>query len=272
MAPLSEDGLARRRVSKKLQKRRREDHHPTMELPDRLKDHGDDIDEDVLPPSQGPQMFMNMNQSIFGLIAAAGSNVDFNDRFEGQSSDEEDDADIGGKHKKIREKDQIAQTTVLKKAPSEKEKSEKGRRRLSGQLLRSLPQLPRLATATRSKFRQSKSSGLRPSESSAGGEDEGEGEGEGENSSSPIVDSYLPPLEVTKTDREGRLAPVMSRMLEARAEMSSRPSFDLERLSGDHRRGDGEESQPSRLARQLKRIFEFDVAEEVIEGIFLPPV
>ncbi|XXH01041.1 hypothetical protein Hte_007392 [Hypoxylon texense] len=268
MAPLSEDGLARRRVSKKLQKRRREDHHPTMELPDRLKDHGDDVDEDVLPPSQGPQMFMNMNQSIFGLIAAAGSNVDFNDRFEGQSSDEEDDTDLGGKHKKIREQEQIAQTTVLKKTSSEKEKSEKHRRRLSGQLLRSLPQLPRLATATRSRFRQSKSSGLRPSESSV----DGEGEGEGENLSSPTADSHLAPLEVTKTDREGRLAPVMSRMLEARAEMSSRPSFDLERLSGDHRRGDGEESQPSRLARQLKRIFEFDEPEEVIEGIVLPPI
>ncbi|KAI6088336.1 glycosyltransferase family 1 protein [Hypoxylon rubiginosum] len=263
MAPVStvsEDGVARRRVSKKLQKKRREDHHPTMELPDRLKDHGDDIDEDVLPPSQGPQMFMNMNQSIFGLIAAAGSNVDFNDRFEGQSSDE-DDGDLGSKPRRPKEMETIAQTTVLNKTTSDREKGEKHRRRLSGQLLRSLPQLPRITSAARSKFKQSKSSGLRPSDSSV----DADGEGEGENLSLPTDNSRMPPLEVTKTDREGRLAPVMSRMLEARAEMSSRPSFDLERLSGDHRRGDGDEAQPSRLARQLKRIFEFDEPEEVID-------
>ncbi|KAI1371601.1 glycosyltransferase family 1 protein [Hypoxylon crocopeplum] len=251
MAPLPEEGAAHRRVSKKLQKRRREDHHPTMELPDRLKDHGDDIDEDVLPPNQGAQMFMNMNQSIFGLIAAAGSTVDFNDRFEGQSSDEDEAAEPGERQKKGKGREQTAQTTILKKSPSERERGEKHRRRISGQLLKSLPQLPRLTT--RSKFRQSKTSGLQPSDSSA--------EGDGDNVTSPTTDS--PTLEVTKADREGRLAPVMSRMLEAKAEMSSRPSFDLERLSGDHRRGDGE--GPSLLARQLKRIFEFNEPEEVIE-------
>ncbi|KAI0157143.1 glycosyltransferase family 1 protein [Hypoxylon sp. FL1284] len=236
-----------------------------MELPDRLKDHGDDVDEDVFPSSQGPQMFMNMNQSIFGLIAAAGSNVDFNDRFEGQSSDEEDEANISSRQRKFKEQDQIAQTTVLSKTSLEREKSDKHRRRLSGHLLRSLPQLPRLATATRSRFRQTKSSGLRPSETDADGEVKVQDEGASEKLSSPSADSHLPPLHVTEDDREGRLAPVMSRMLEARAEMSSRPSFDLERLSGDHRRGDGEEAEPSRLARQLKRIFEFDEPEEVIE-------
>ncbi|KAI1385160.1 glycosyltransferase family 1 protein [Hypoxylon trugodes] len=253
MAPPSEDSPARRHVSKKLQKKRKEDHHPTMELPDRLKDHGDDADEDVLPPNQGAQMFMNLNQSIFGLIAAAGSTVDFNDRFEGQSSDEDEEMDRGGRPKRGKEKEQIAQTTILRKSPSDKEKGEKQRRRLSGQLLRSLPQLPRLAT--RSKFRQTKSSGLQ-SKSGVEGEDDG--------LSSPTTDSRSPTLDTATSDREERLAPVMTRMLEARAEMSSRPSFDIERLSGDHRRGDGDDG-PSLLARQLKRIFEFDEPEEVVE-------
>ncbi|KAI2627598.1 glycosyltransferase family 1 protein [Hypoxylon sp. NC1633] len=258
MAPTHEDAAAtHRRVSKKLQKKRREDHHPTMELPDRLKDHGDDVDEDVLPPNQGAQMFMNMNQSIFGLIAAAGSTVDFNDRFEGQSSDEDEDAGPGDRHRKGKGREQIAQTTVLKKSPSERERGERHRRKISGQLLKSLPQLPRLATATRSKFRQAKSSGPPRLDTTA--------EGEGDNISSPTLDLGSPSLDVTTDDREGRLAPVMSRMLQAKAEMSSRPSFDLERLSGDHRRADGEEAGPSLLARQLKRIFEFDEPEEVIE-------
>ncbi|KAI1411609.1 glycosyltransferase family 1 protein [Hypoxylon sp. FL1857] len=258
MAP-SEESTARRRVSKRLLKKRKEEHQPTMELPDRLKDHGDDMDEDVLPPVQGPQMFMNMNQSIFGLIAAAGSTVDFNDRFEGQSSDEDEEADQGERIRKGKEREQVAQTMILKKKSAEREKGEKQRRRLSGQLLRSLPQLPRLAT--RSKFKQTKSSGLQRSDSSA----EGEGEGEGDGDGSPTVDPSSPTIDVTKADREGRVAPVMSRMLEARVEMSSRPSFDLERLSGDHRRADGDETGPSLLARKLEQIFEFDEPEEVIE-------
>ncbi|KAI2779422.1 glycosyltransferase family 1 protein [Daldinia loculata] len=255
MAPLSEESTTHHRVGKKLHKKQKDDHQPTMELPERLKDRGDDVDEDVLLPNQGAHMFMNMNQSIFGLIAAAGSNVDFNDRFEGQSSDEDEDIDRTERQRKGKGREQIAQTTVLKKPPSGREKGDKQRRRLSGQLLRSLPQLPRLAT--RSKFKQSKTSGLQPSDSSA--------EGEGDGLGSPTIDSRSPTLDVAKTDREERLAPVMSRMLEAREEMSSRPSFDIERLSGDHRRDDGEEVGPSLLARQLKRIFEFEEPEEVIE-------
>ncbi|OTB02405.1 glycosyltransferase family 1 protein [Hypoxylon sp. CI-4A] len=224
-----------------------------MELPESLQDHGDDGDEDVLPPTQGPQMFMNMNQSIFGLLAAAGSTVDFNDRDEG-SSDEDEDANRIEDQRKGKEREQLAQTTVLKKSHTDKEKGEKQRRRLSGQLLRSLPQLPRLAT--RSKFKQSKSSGLKPLNSEPLNSS---AETEENNPSSPPSDAYLTP------DRGGRVAPVMSRMLEARAEMASRPSFDLERLSGDHRRGEGEDAGPSLLAQQLKKIFEFDDPEEVIE-------
>ncbi|KAI1478481.1 glycosyltransferase family 1 protein [Daldinia eschscholtzii] len=256
MAPLSEESTTHQRVVKKIHKKRRDDHQPTMELPERLKDHGDDVDEDVLLPNQGAQMFMNMNQSIFGLIAAAGSNVDFNDRFEGQSSDEDEEVERTERQRQGKEQEQLAQTTVLKKGYSGREKSDKQRRRLSGQLLRSLPQLPRLAT--RSKFKQPKTSGLHPSDSSA--------EGEGDGSGPPTLNSRRPTFDTpTKTERDGRLAPVMSRMLEAREEMSSRPSFDIERLSGDHRRGDGDEAGPSLLARQLKRIFEFDEPEEVIE-------
>jgi sterol 3beta-glucosyltransferase len=57
----------------------------------------------------------------------------------------------------------------------------------------------------------------------------------------------------------------MSRMLEAKAEMASRPSFDIERFSGEHSRpGVGGDS--SLLAQRLMEIFEFDEPEKVIEG------
>ncbi|RYP18250.1 hypothetical protein DL765_004049 [Monosporascus sp. GIB2] len=263
--PSSEEPSTRRRVSKKLQKRRKEaTHQLTMEMPERLKDHGEDAEEDAIAPPQGPQMFMNMNQSIFGLIAAASSTVDFNDRFEGQSSDEEDDAgddDAIQRRMKGKEREHVAQTTVLGKAASGKEQAGRHRRRISGQLLRSLPQLPRLATRSLSK-RSSKLKGSRGSDESIGHE------GDAEAPESPqMTEPRFPRIEVTKADREGRRAPVMSRILEARAEMSSRPSFDLERVSGDRRRegGDADEAGPSALSRKLKEIFEFEEFEEVVE-------
>ncbi|KAI5859968.1 glycosyltransferase family 1 protein [Durotheca rogersii] len=252
MAPSSEDGAAQRHVSKKLHKRHKEDRHPTMELPDRLKDHGDDADEDVFPPHQGAQMFMNMNQSIFGLIAAAGSTADFNDRFDNQSSDDDEDAEQGDRPKKSRIPERVSQTTILERSRSRKQKSEKQQRRLSEHLLRPFSRL-----SPRSRLKHDGSASTRPSDSSPDADVESVG--------SPIADVPSPTLDATQVDREERIAPVMSRMLNAKAEMSSRPSFDLERLSGDNRRGESEDPGPSRLARQLKRIFEFDEPEEVIQ-------
>ncbi|KAI8627611.1 glycosyltransferase family 1 protein [Xylariaceae sp. FL1651] len=261
MASHPEEDATRRRVSRKIAKKRREGHRPTMAFPDHFKDLQDDADEDVLPPSQGPHMFMNMNQSIFGLIAAAGSSVDFNDRFEGQSSDEDDgaaadDDDAEGKVEGRRH-EQVAKTTILKKSSSGKEKgnqSEKSGRRISGQLLRSLPQLPRLATRSLSKHSKLKNS--QPPDSSV--------DTESKMMVSPIAESQTPTIEPSQAEGEERLAPVMSRMLEARAEMSSRPSFDLESLSRDQQ-NEKDKSGPSALACKLKEIFEFDHPEEVIE-------
>ena len=224
-----------------------------MDLPERLKDNGEDAEADVIQPAQGPQMFMNMNQSIFGLIAAASSTVDFNDRFEGQSSDEEDAADdIKGK-----EREDVARTTVLASGSAAgKDKTGRHRtRRLSGQLLRSLPHLPRLST------RSKRSSKLKESDSGA----DADADADVEASSSHSNELQSP----NNAEREGRRAPIMSRILEARAEMSSRSSFDLERVSGDYRRGDGDsdETGPSALSRKLKQIFEFEDFEEVVEGM-----
>lgn len=234
-----------------------------MELPERFRDDGDDDDaeEDVRPVNQGANMFMNMNQSIFGLIAAAGSNVDFSDRFEGQSSDEEDhigetDGGPGGKSRRLPGMRSGAHTIVLPKRKDSND-PEKGdgkednhhRRSRSGNLLRSLPQLPKLAS--RSLRKSSKLRSTQPSESS------------GLSNVQDPEDDFPAATSPTEERSDARLAPVMSRMLEARAEMSSRPSFDLERLSGDFRRGD---DGPSALACKLKDIFEFEKAEEVTQG------
>jgi sterol 3beta-glucosyltransferase len=87
---------------------------------------------------------------------------------------------------------------------------------------------------------------------------------------SSTTDAAAPAIELTRA--EGRLAPVMSRMLEARAQMAARPSFDLDRLSGEQARdAESGETGPSELAKRLKDIFEFEEPEEVIEGTLPVP-
>jgi sterol 3beta-glucosyltransferase len=243
-----------------------------MDLPERLKDKGD-AEEDVLQPQAlGGGAFLNMNQSIFGLIAAAGSKVDFTDRFGGQSSDEEggdDDDDTGamamtelrpggGLAYARGEQGKVSQTTVLSKPSDVGSGANKPhRRKLSdNKLIRSVPGLSRLTTKVRSKKTNTKSSTNKIQE-----EDE-----EADNESSPqgsAADS--PSIEVGHA--EGRLAPVMSRMLDARAQMAARPSFDSNILPGDQKRtqSDNDGSGPSELAKRLKDIFLFDEAEDVIE-------
>ncbi|KAF4466024.1 sterol 3beta-glucosyltransferase [Fusarium albosuccineum] len=244
-APLhasASDTDVKKRVGRKLHKKRREDLSATV-FPEPLRESDDSVEEEDVP-TQGPPMFMNMNQSIFGLIAAAGSRVDFNDRFDGISSDEEE-----GQESKDHDGQpaDVSQTSVLK-APG-KDKRHRRRKLSEHKLLRSLPALPKL----RSKSKRHSSRLSAPAEVADESSD-----------ASHSSLSQPPALSITRHDSHGRQAPVMSRMLEAKAEMSSRPSFDLDRLSSDvSRSSDGQELPP--LAKKLMEIFEFTEPEQVIE-------
>ncbi|KAL2141570.1 hypothetical protein VTI28DRAFT_2220 [Corynascus sepedonium] len=264
----SRDERAVRRVSRRLQKKRRDgEHTPTMELPDSLKDRGDQADgeEEVLrPQGYGGGMFMNMNQSIFGLIAAAGSQADFAARFEGHSSDDEEDAESAmaktvagpkGLQAAFAPSDTLAQTTVLPRHGGLRQKSDhRHRRKLSeSRLLRSVPGLSRLSD----RLKSSKPPKARSDEHVPL---------QGDATDTDVPPSGLAPsIEITRT--ESRTAPVMSRMLEARAEMAARPSFDLDRMSDDQSRVPDESGAPgpTELAKKLAQIFEFDRPEEVIQ-------
>ncbi|KAL8345659.1 hypothetical protein RB601_005620 [Gaeumannomyces tritici] len=246
----SEDDAKRR--ARKLQKKRvHTPHSPTMEIPERLRESDPEDDDDA-----NPRPAFNMNQSIFGLIAAAGSAVDFNDRFEGASSDEEDDdSPADDDEPDPRSRHGMAQTTVIsgKKPPKDSPNLEvdKKRRKTSGsKLLRSLPMLTmpkRLSSLSRKNKNKAKEPQIAE-------------EDEVDSPISPAVGAFHA---ASPADR--RLPPVMTRMLEARAELSSsRPSLDLEGTSGTNSPVSGE-SRPSPLARKLKQIFEFDVIEDVIE-------
>ncbi|KAK7409119.1 Sterol 3-beta-glucosyltransferase [Neonectria punicea] len=235
--PSVDDDDIKKRVSRKLHKKRREERTSTV-FPEPLRD-SDDSAEDDDAPSQGPPQFMNMNQSIFGLIAAAGSRVDFNDRFDGISSDEEE----GHETAQGTRTDDLSKTSVLKVSP--KDKSSRRKRLSDHKLLRSLPSLPKLLPKKRHSSRLSA-----PKE-------------EVEESSEASASGASTPPTLTITRHDSRQAPMMSRMLEARAEMSSRPSFDIERASSDVSRSEIADLPP--LAKKLMEIFEFDAPEQVIE-------
>ena len=85
--PSSKKGGIVRRLSKRPHNLNR---LPSSHIPSRLR-LGDDAQDDVTAPARGKNApAPNMNQSIFSMIAAAGSRTDFNARFD-ESSDSEDD-------------------------------------------------------------------------------------------------------------------------------------------------------------------------------------
>lgn len=227
-----------------------------MDYPEQLrrKDGDEEQEEDVLPValSQANRPF-SMNQSIFGLIAAAGSKVDFQDRFEEHSSD--DEAAENQSDDEQDTTDPMAQTTILHQAEAT---SRKGHRRKfsDGKLMKSVPILSRLSSK---KSRSNKKEGKKPVSQIQGESEPG----------SPAAAADAPPL--SPENRETLAAPVMSRMVEARAEASARPSFDQERDSIDKAR-DGLDSAPSKLSQRLQRIFEFNEPENIVSGLSLLPL
>ncbi|KAL3426134.1 udp-glucose:sterol glycosyltransferase [Phlyctema vagabunda] len=234
MAP--EEDL-KKRVARKLTKKRREGHQVTMEIPERFRD-GDDADDDVTAPV-GANAFMN--QSVFGMIAAAGSQVDFNARFDQQSSDDEDDA---AEPVRTATGIQVNKGRPPKSSSSTSLKPEKHRRKFSeNKILRSIHGLGSKTKSKNSPKREASPNPESPSESRR---------------------SESPSIHISRSGT--RNAPVMSQMLEAKAELSLRPSSDIPRTSSDDT-GTNALGEPdsSSLAKRLKEIFQFDAAEEVIE-------
>ncbi|KAH8661620.1 sterol 3-beta-glucosyltransferase [Tricladium varicosporioides] len=232
MAP---EGDLKKRVVRKLTKRRKEGHQVTMEIPDKFKDIGDE--EEDFANLHGGNAYMN--QSVFGMIAAAGSQVDFNARFneEESSGDDEDTTEPSSRSSELQ-----VDKTRKGKSTSKLEKGDKQHRRKfsENRLLRSLPRL-----SSRSKSKTSPRSPGSPVPESP-------------------LDSSAPAIQLSRT--ESRNAPVMSRMLEAKAELSMRPSFDIPRHSIDMlAEDDNEGGGSSVLARRLMKIFNFEKAEDVIE-------
>ena len=234
---------AKRRTGRKLTKKQKPQRNPSVQYPDRLK-VGDDVHDDVTAAKGQPAK--QMNQSVFSMIAAAGSKVDFHARFEDESSDseeEENPSTIPYRHD-MPDTDSLGYENAREqkdKTPISQKPGNKQWQRSEHTALKPLPQL-NLRTIKEKNY-MSESNGV------------------------PFA---KPPSSVSSpTNITPRDAPVMSRMLEAQAQLGASaeginmPNVETD-LSGKPKNRDGFSS----LVIRLKEIFGFEEPEEVISGMF----
>lgn len=236
----SEDGL-RERLGRKLTKRKAGDRKVSMEIPEHFRD-GDDAHEDVTAP-KGKNAAQYMHQSIFSMITAAGggAQVNYQSRFDDDPSESEEDGD-GDRPEHTGQQAPMSDGTQENKQASQAPSSS----RRKSKLLRSIPRLNKMR---RPKDQREPSTDLM--------------------SSSQI----LPPRKQSEVDagnnddtaRGGSEAPVLSRMMTARAEMEEAdPESPVHQAKGEVDVGTHSVASPVSLAQRLKEIFDFDEPEEVI--------
>ncbi|KAK5942715.1 Sterol 3-beta-glucosyltransferase [Knufia obscura] len=230
-------------TGKKLQKKRGNPNRlPSYQLPSRLR-FTEDAQEDVTAPTRGsgaPAQYMN--QSIFGMIAAAGSRTDFNQRFD-ESSDSEGEVgdttlkDPGSSGRRGSKKNVKTANDSQILEDESKPANAKRKNRLS--LHRLTQSVPKLSLKPR-KIRQPPET--RDSSPSSGQSDEETG--------------------------DPRDAPMMSRLLTAEAQFeATQEAIDEQGTStttAERARSRAESSPATLLAMRLKDIFGFERPETVV--------
>lgn len=223
------------RVARKLSKRKRDQLQGFFDIPERFKD-GEDAEEDVTAPKNRNARFMN--QSVFGMIAAAGSRTDFHSRLD--ESSESDGEDEGASRE---QGDYAAEGTGKATEDQRKEEVEKQRRKHT----RLLKSLPRLSLRGRLSTRQDPMSSSQILHAAGADEDDGE-------DATTVPDTK---------------AGFMSRMLDARAQVDAanqNSELEKEQTKEEVVMERSRASSSSTLAARLMEIFKFDAPEEVIAG------
>ena len=241
MAP---DQAPPRRVSRKLTKKRKPTRASSVQFPERLRE-GEDVQEDVTAANGKPTQYMN--QSVFSMIAAAGSKVDFNARFDEESSESEEDQVTSkpAKHAaSLEDRINPAQTDELQNEGPPKIAMGKEHDTSAGR--KDYPVLPKLRMNTIGEKNYMSQSTILPSLQ--------------DSSTAEAISNGITP----------RDAPVMSKMLEAQAELS--PST----LLPETKKGGVTVVEPSdpprtltKLVLRLKEIFGFEESEDVISGALI---
>ena len=231
------------RPARKLTKRPKAERRISVQFPEQLQ-HGEDVEEDVTAPgsSRGPQ-YINLNQSVFSLIAAAGSKTDLHARFDDDSSGSNTETEDQGNNEARRFAGKEThnpnpndnRSEILTKKPKS---GRYGSQRSDSKLLRSIPKLN--IRTKREKNYMSQSVILPPKK---------------EGSATGIPRAATP-----------RDAPIMSMMLEAQAQIDPHKA-DMESQDRLKESIDTIEKKASvGLEKRLMEIFSFDEPEEVISG------
>ena len=237
-----QDENQKKRVGRKLNKRQKLQRPSSMQYPDRLK-IGEDVQEDVMATNKHIPQYMN--HSIFSIIAAAGSKSEFHARFDDESSEsdgEQEDASKGLDPKDAELTKMIEEP--VNEIPGNPVKGRSSSRchqkNLEHRFIKTLPN-PNISTKTEKNY-MLQSTILPPTRAT----------------SPPSNPQYVTP----------RDAPVMSRMLEAQAQLSSSVSGKDEGTASVSTIGQQKENQsPVTLATRLMEIFGLEKPEEVISGI-----
>ena len=221
---------------------------PSYQVPERLR-YGDDAQEDAAAPAKGASIAapQYMNQSIFSMIAAAGSNTNFNQRFE-DSSDSELDQESGTGSPTLpnpnplvsnagRPQDEGRYRKSIEQERRGRTEDRHSRKRSENRLLQSLPKL-HLRTS-----RQSTPSGF---------------DAKGNSEEQAIPPPSSPSSMVTRD------APVMSRMIEAQAQFNALDADVTNRVDSSLRRERTNSSPDTLLAIRLMEIFGFEQPEKVL--------
>lgn len=231
---------SKERIRRKLTKRRKPQRYSSVQYPERLKE-GEDAQEDVTATKGQPAQFAN--QSVFSMIAAASSKTDFHSRFDDESSDSGEEPHTRPPVVEKRIPSTSPQEHHLDQHDDAIETAAQNRHEHKSHehgILRSLPKLS-LRTIKEKNYMSQSEMPLSSEHPSSTGSSK----------------------RVTPRD-----APVMSRMLEAEAQLDTSTELtapkrkSLKDLEETYSRGG-----KSSLAKRLKEIFSFVIEEEVISGV-----
>lgn len=230
MAPIP--GESEKRSRRKLVKKKIPQRQTSMHFPERLK-FGDDVQDDVTATTGKPTQYMN--QSIFSMVAAAGSKTNFHARFEDESSDSEgnDDTDKAPTHNAAVPVEQLGYKP-LQRAARQAMDDEKHIDRRHPRIT-----LPKLNLGSTKEVPYTSQSSYLPPD--------------------PHTSSLESLQQITPRD-----APIMSQMLAAQADLSPR----IEKVGEQHVSNPPDNPTntkgQAKLATRLMQIFGLEAPEEVI--------
>jgi sterol 3beta-glucosyltransferase len=253
MRPFIDD--AKRRAERRLSASRQSISARRMfasSFPDRLKVDADDAQMDyTAPPSSNDSRdgMQYMQQSVMSLIAAVGSRTDLRARFDDSSDSEEE---TRTRPRFLSEKPFDQQITASPRAD----------------VTLHVPSAPETRSSSRERGRRHRRSIsehklFRPFKAGSASQDKKQ---DASPDPGPSTSDRLSPIPVLPRPRSAtpRAAPILSRMVEARALLETENPEENPQTLEEKEQGVSKKSQVSPLSRQLMEMFRFPTPEKVV--------